>query len=108
MNPDLGTTEDVGPQADAMSAPDRDGDGVTDTVDNCPDTANPAQDDADGDGLGDACDPDINVMNFHLTGQFLTVGGTGVDEVHTLKTKVTTGSGEATNDLFFLKGTLSP
>jgi predicted dienelactone hydrolase len=38
-------------------ARDRDGDGVPDTADNCPGTANPDQADADGDGTGDACDP---------------------------------------------------
>lgn len=36
--------------------PDRDGDGVADRDDNCPETANPEQTDADGDGTGDACD----------------------------------------------------
>ncbi len=38
--------------------PDRDGDGVIDDEDNCPDTPNPDQADADNDGLGDVCDPD--------------------------------------------------
>jgi len=34
---------------------DRDGDGVPDGVDNCPDVPNPDQADSDGDGVGDAC-----------------------------------------------------
>ncbi len=36
--------------------PDGDGDGVCDDVDNCPDHANPGQEDTDGDGIGDACE----------------------------------------------------
>ncbi len=48
-----------------MSSPgDRDGDGVPNAADDCPDLFNPVrpvdggkQGDADGDGLGDACDP---------------------------------------------------
>lgn len=38
-------------------ASDQDGDGRSDSQDNCPSAANPSQDDADGDGLGDQCDP---------------------------------------------------
>lgn len=49
-------------------APDTDGDGLSDTLDNCPsipnppdlmlDKANPVQIDTDGDGAGDVCDAD--------------------------------------------------
>jgi Ca2+-binding RTX toxin-like protein len=37
--------------------PDRDGDGVADATDNCPNVANADQADSDGDGLGTVCDP---------------------------------------------------
>ncbi len=40
------------------SAPDGDGDGVSDAADNCPTAANTNQSDTDTDGQGDACDPD--------------------------------------------------
>jgi len=35
---------------------DTDSDGILDYLDNCPDLANPLQDDADGDDVGDLCD----------------------------------------------------
>ena len=37
------------------AAADRDGDGIADPFDNCPDVANPEQADANTDGIGDAC-----------------------------------------------------
>ena len=38
-----------------VARPDRDGDGVFDELDNCPENANPDQRDSDFDGIGDAC-----------------------------------------------------
>ena len=35
---------------------DDDGDGIADTVDNCPTVSNPLQQDCDGNGVGDACE----------------------------------------------------
>lgn len=45
---------------EAHCVPDADGDGVTDTSDNCLNTPNADQQDVDGDKIGDACD-DANV-----------------------------------------------
>lgn len=58
--------------ASCDSCTDSDGDGVADTTDNCPDDANPLQENNDADTLGDACDidddndglSDIQEMNF--------------------------------------------
>ncbi|MCH7475607.1 MAG: thrombospondin type 3 repeat-containing protein [Gemmatimonadetes bacterium] len=44
----------------AIDQPDGDGDGASNTCDNCPSTPNAAQTDTDGDGLGDACDGDMD------------------------------------------------
>ena len=54
---------------------DIDGDGVVDSVDNCPTTFNPDQTDTDGDGAGDVCDDDTPPV-LTLPGGF-SVGATG-------------------------------
>jgi hypothetical protein len=50
--------------------PDEDGDGVEDSLDNCPMESNPEQIDIDNDGVGDACDncPDEPAGDVDLDG----------------------------------------
>ena len=91
-----------------MPAPDGDGDGVADATDNCPEATNPDQTDGDNDGLGDACDDQPQTFEFFLTGQFLTIGGVGVDADHTLRARATLGAGESTDGHVILRGSLSP
>lgn len=52
------TDQPTDPNCGGFTPGDRDGDGVDDPADNCPETPNPDQIDTDGDGIGDACDDD--------------------------------------------------
>jgi hypothetical protein len=45
-------------------APDTDGDGKSDPLDNCSNQENADQRDTDGDGFGNRCDADLNQSNF--------------------------------------------
>ena len=87
---------------------DADGDGASDSTDNCVDVANQDQADADGDGLGDACDGQPDVQNFFMTIHLLTLGGSSVDDDHTLSSRITTGAGELTDGQLILKGEFNP
>jgi hypothetical protein len=69
--------------ADAPAAlPDRDGDGVPDDHDNCPDVANPDQLDTDHDGAGDACDTpeDLSVDARGCRHDHRELCGNGIDD----------------------------
>ena len=48
--------EDISNSDLAIVQVDADGDGIADTVDNCPANFNPSQEEFDGDGIGDSCD----------------------------------------------------
>ena len=101
-------TSDATVEPDAALPPDGDGDGAPDSSDNCVDVANSDQADSDNDGLGDVCDDEPNVQNYFMTGHFLTLGGTSVDDDHTLKSEITTGAGELTDGQLILKGEFNP
>jgi hypothetical protein len=57
-----------GTPAFAGTAPDFDGDGVGDTIDNCSEHINLAQDDTDGDECGNLCDADYGGLTPPGTG----------------------------------------
>lgn len=61
---------------DDDSAPDADGDGVTNGRDNCLNVINTNQRDTDADGFGNLCDPDLNndfIVNFIDISEFASV-----------------------------------
>ena len=64
----------VGVSTSNAIAQDSDGDGVTDSNDNCPTMANPDQNDCDLDGIGDACEIIVN----RNTGN---MGAFGINEI---------------------------
>jgi len=54
-------------EADLRGLADTDGDGLIDSLDNCPVTANRDQFDTDMDGVGNACDNCVNLYNPRVT-----------------------------------------
>ena len=52
----FGLSSPHGASPNACVDDDRDGDGITDVLDNCPEVPNAEQGDCDADGRGDACE----------------------------------------------------
>jgi hypothetical protein len=75
-----------GTPAFAGSAPDSDGDGVTDAIDNCSDRVNTGQDDTDLDDCGNLCDADYGqtgTAGLADFGAFVAAfGGTDEEKCH--------------------------
>ncbi len=65
----IGDSVDNCPQTANADQRDADGDGVGDACDNCRDAANAGQEDADGDGIGDACQPPIGACVMPTNGE---------------------------------------
>jgi hypothetical protein len=73
-----------GTPAFAGSAPDSDGDGVTDAIDNCSAKVNTDQDDTDLDDCGNLCDADYDqsgIPGFPDFGEFVSAFG-GTNELY--------------------------
>ena len=64
-------------EEDLSQVPDSDNDGIIDAQDNCPQIANPGQEDADDDGVGDVCDNCTEAPNLDQTDS----DGDGVGDV---------------------------
>ncbi|MEZ4465039.1 MAG: thrombospondin type 3 repeat-containing protein [bacterium] len=77
---------------DACPDSDRDGDGILDVDDNCPDAPNGDQADADDDGRGNACDNCRDVPNFDQADRDLDGIGDARDELTPRAWAVLTGA----------------
>ena len=91
-----------------LAVVDTDTDGVNDDLDNCPEIANPEQEDGDGDRRGDACDARPNRFDYRLTGQLILAGGLGVDANHTLRTRVVSSATRSTSANYQLNAKILP
>ena len=79
-------------QVDLLPA-DSDGDGVTDDVDNCPETPNADQADSDGDCIGDACDVNLDLTGIWTWSETTTANDCGEPNTTTTYPVTVTQSG---------------
>jgi hypothetical protein len=79
---------------------DTDGDGVPDTIDNCPNTPNANQSDVDHDGKGDVCDNCVNAANADQTDSDSDGKGDACDNcVHTANPGQQDGDADGVGDI---------
>ena len=83
---------------------DADGDGVLDTLDNCPREPNPGQQDLDGDGAGDFCDQQPQKPNFALSGQLSVSERRSSGDGHVLEGQVENGQFRSRGAVYQLDG----
>ena len=74
-------------------ANDKDGDGIPDATDNCPDTSNPDQADSNGNGVGDVCEGVTPGDQFKLNITVQSSSNVGVSDA-----SVTAGDASGTTD----------
>jgi len=79
---DIGAMDHHSRGLSVLSKTDPDGDGTPNSADNCPNIANPNQEDIDGDGIGDACDTEN-----------LITSSTTITTSHTLVGKIIVSNG---------------
>jgi len=94
-----------GTSAFAGSAPDFDGDGIADGIDNCSEAQNAAQDDTDADDCGNLCDADYDnsgVVGF--SDFFLQSAAFGGSNQLYCNTEPVPGCAVGFDDFFFLAG----
>ena len=97
------------PRQEACAPPcDRDGDGVLDTEDNCPEHSNPAQSDQDRDDRGDLCDVEPTVPNFSLSRSFLQQTPRMSDGLFILRTQTPNTTHESADRTYRMRVEVRP
>ena len=92
-----------------LSADDRDGDGVSNAEDNCPDIENPDQLDSDNDGAGDACDAAPETANYKVQrGALPQAAGELKTRRYAVTGSLTAGSARSYSGRYSLTGRLAP
>ena len=82
---------------------DADEDGIIDPQDNCPDIANPQQDDTDGDHRGDICDIHPNQPNYRIARAQVAIVPTMSDGRFNLRSQTPFTPHESSDSVFRMR-----